>query len=189
MPVTYREEMDLPRYGAVVEREHRSLIEYSQAVYSPCETYRYLLVRTWGNADDIANFLMLNPSTATELKNDPTLARCQRRSVAWGMGGFAVTNAYALRSTDPKGLRRVEDPVGPLNDQYIIYMAQRAKRLILAWGRHATFQQRGAQVLELLEREGLLGKAEVLALNDDGSPAHPLMLGYNVQPVPWLQTA
>jgi hypothetical protein len=60
----------------------------SEAVYSDCERYRYLLTRVWGSGPK-ALFVMLNPSTATEVQNDPTVERCERRARAglWGVPG------------------------------------------------------------------------------------------------------
>ena len=55
---------------------------------------------------------MLNPSTADETSNDPTVGRCQRRAVQMGYGGLYVGNIFAWRSTDPKGLLDTDDPVG-----------------------------------------------------------------------------
>ena len=66
----------------------------SEAVYSDCETYRYLLTREWAKGPR-ALFVMLNPSTATEVQNDPTVERCERRARALGFGAFRVTNIFA----------------------------------------------------------------------------------------------
>ena len=62
---------------------------------------------------------MLNPSTATEVQNDPTVERCERRARALGFGAFRVTNIFAFRATDPKVMRAEADPVGPANDAAI----------------------------------------------------------------------
>ena len=49
------------------------------AHFSPDRVYRYWLEIRWANGRAI-NFLMLNPSTADEKKNDPTVERCERRA-------------------------------------------------------------------------------------------------------------
>ena len=67
----------------------------STAVYSDCERYRYLLTRVWNPDAPRALFVMLNPSTATEVQNDPTVERCERRARALGFGGFRVTHLFA----------------------------------------------------------------------------------------------
>jgi hypothetical protein len=63
---------------------------------------------------------MLNPSTATEVQNDPTVERCERRARALGFGAFRVLNIFAWRATDPRDMRAAADPVGPENDAAIL---------------------------------------------------------------------
>ena len=65
------------------------------------------------------HFIMLNPSTATESQNDPTVERCERRARSLGYGAFSVTNIFAWRETDPRKMEKVSDPVGPKNDSII----------------------------------------------------------------------
>ena len=69
----------------------------SVAVYSDCERYRYTLTRVWEPQGQRLSFVMLNPSTATEVQNDPTVERCERRARALGFGGFRVTNLCLAR--------------------------------------------------------------------------------------------
>jgi len=98
----------------------------TSATFSDCRTYRYSLTRRWGDGE-IQTWLMLNPSTADEVKNDPTVERCQRRAQQSGFGALEVVNIFALRSTDPSALY-VDgiDPIGPDNDQYILDAAARS---------------------------------------------------------------
>ena len=154
----------------------------SVAVYSDCEAYRYSLERVWGDGPRVA-FVMLNPSTATELQNDPTVERCERRARALGFGGFAVGNIFAYRATDPKVMRGVADPVGPENDASILGMAEVATQVVCAWGTHGLHLGRGAAVEGLLRRVGV--PLYHLGLSLGGLPKHPLYIGYGVQPVSW----
>jgi hypothetical protein len=78
----------------VIERPARG------AAFSACRRYRYRLWRMWDRRPHCC-FVMLNPSTADELANDPTVERCERRARAWGYGGLEVANVFAWRSTDP----------------------------------------------------------------------------------------
>src|SRR5512135_1752078 len=91
---------------------------------------RYALWRVWGHDEDICNFLLLNPSIADEVTNDPTSVRCERRARRWGFGGLIVTNLFALCATDPAGLRRVADPIGPENDAAILEAARGCNRAL-----------------------------------------------------------
>lgn len=157
----------------------------STAVYSPCERYRYLLTRVWEPAGKRALFVMLNPSTATEFQNDPTVERCERRARALGFGAFRVTNIFAFRATDPRVMRAEADPVGPQNDAAIRDSARDwADMVVCAWGTHGAHLGRGAAVEALLRATGR--PLFTLGLSKDGHPKHPLYIGYDRQPEPWL---
>lgn len=84
------------------------------ATFSECRRYRYRLWRYWDRSKPPLCFLMLNPSTADDLSNDPTVERCQRRALAMGFGGLEVVNIFAFRSTDPAALYSL--PVGRYGD-------------------------------------------------------------------------
>jgi hypothetical protein len=159
-----------------------SLFEKTGAVFSPCKKYRYQLWRTWGDAAP-AVFVMLNPSTADEIDNDPTVERCERRARAMGYGGLRVSNIFALRSTDPSALYTEADPVGPDNDAAILESVSGAGLVICAWGAHGNLNDRGPAVLRLLREAGAI--PHYLHLNRDGTPKHPLYVGYDVQPKAW----
>lgn len=157
----------------------------SVAVYSDCERYRYSLTRVWGLGARRVCFIMLNPSTATEMQNDPTVERCERRARALGFDGFAVANIFAYRATDPKVMRAVVDPVGPGNDVAILERADWAGAVICAWGTHGLYLGRG-QAVEA-ELRGAGRPLQHLGLTQGGQPRHPLYVGYDRQPQTWDQ--
>ncbi len=126
---------------------------------------------------------MLNPSTATEVQNDPTVERCERRARALGFGAFRVTNIFAWRDTDPRKMRAAADPVGPENDAAILAGCGWADRVICAWGTHGAYLGRGAQVQALLGKSGR--DLYHLGLSKAGHPKHPLYIAYRQQPVLW----
>ncbi|MCT2540940.1 DUF1643 domain-containing protein [Sedimentimonas flavescens] len=171
----------------MISRSHLKGDAQSVAVYSDCEKYRYLLTRIWQEGAPKALFIMLNPSTATEVQNDPTVERCERRARALGFGGFRVTNIFAYRATDPKVMRAQPDPVGPGNDAAIRESLDWASgvgdRVICAWGSHGAHLDRGAAVERLLRASGR--DLHHLGLTKSGAPKHPLYIGYDRQPEPW----
>lgn len=167
----------------MIVRTHQKGDAASEAVYSPCEAYRYLLTRTWDPAGKRALFVMLNPSTATEVQNDATVERCERRARALGFGAFRVTNIFAFRATDPGVMRAAADPVGPGNDAAIRDSARWADRIVCAWGSHGAHLDRGRAVEALLRATGQ--PLHHLGLTRDGQPKHPLYIGYAQQPVLW----
>jgi hypothetical protein len=154
----------------------------SEAVYSDCEDYRYLLTRVWG-AGPRALFVMLNPSTATEMQNDPTVERCEKRARALGFGAFRVTNIFAFRATDPKMMRAAAEPVGRENDAAILDSVGWADRVVCAWGNHGLHLGRGARVEALLRNTG--APLFHLGLTGQHQPRHPLYIGYDQQLERW----
>lgn len=155
------------------------------AEFSACGTYRYRLWRIWDTDKPLLLWIMLNPSTADDKQLDPTCARCQKWAQTWGYGGFMVANVFALRSTDPKGLYRINDPVGSENDQAIRDMVAMADKVIVAWGNHAEYKGRFTEVLQMLDEMGV--EPECLVVTQEGQPGHPLYLKEELAPVPFRQ--
>jgi hypothetical protein len=152
------------------------------ARYSPCGQYRYSLWRAWEGGQSAILWIMLNPSRADHLgNNDPTIERCERRSVAWGFQRMEVVNLFALRSPHPKALREAHDPVGPLNDAGIVEGADRAAMILCAWGAHGALRGRAGEVRALLTGKSL----HCLGMTLAGEPAHPLYLPYGRMPIPY----
>lgn len=145
------------------------------AAFSPDGAYRYTLHRDWsGGLFDteprVLVWCMLNPSTADDHQDDPTIRRCIRFSRRDGYTGLVILNAFALRSTDPKGLAAVDDPVGPDNDQWIAKYATGAD-VVVAWGAYR--HERISQVAKMLE-EVTGGRLRCLGTTKSGEPRHPL---------------
>jgi hypothetical protein len=157
------------------------ILDDSGAEFSRCRRWRYLLWRRWDKRGPIANFLMLNPSTADEVKLDPTCARARAYAEAWGYGALIVTNVFGWRSTDPAALKRVRDPVGAGNDAAILRAASEADLVVCAWGNHGG--DRGRRVEQLLRKEN--AKLHILKLTGSGQPGHPLYLRKTLKAAPW----
>jgi hypothetical protein len=153
------------------------------AKFSRCRRWRYLLWRCWDEAKPVANFLMLNPSTADEFKLDPSCTRARNYAERWGFGALVVTNIFGWRSTDPAALRTVADPVGRGNDAAIVKAAKEAKLVVCAWGNHGLHLERAERVTARLRRENV--KLSFLRMNGEGQPAHPLYLPSSLKPTPW----
>lgn len=170
----------------VLTRTHRKGDAESWAEYSPCTLWRYSLTRVWAPDGGRVLFVMLNPSTATEVQNDPTVERCERRARALGFGGFRVCNIFAFRATDPRVMRAAPDPVGPLNDAAILAGADwvGAGPVVCAWGTHGAHMDRGPAVERLLRATDR--SLFHLGLTRAGHPKHPLYIGYGRQPQPWV---
>ncbi|MCK5785678.1 MAG: DUF1643 domain-containing protein [Candidatus Sabulitectum sp.] len=155
----------------------------SGAVFSPDRVHRYSLWRIWDKDKAYAAFVGLNPSTADEQRNDPTVRRCINYAKDWGYGGLVMLNIFAYRSTDPGNLYTATDPVGPENDCYIQSASSKAGITIAAWGNHGEFLSRGGTVIDLLT------SPHCLKLTKAGCPGHPLYLRKDLQPFPFRSTA
>jgi hypothetical protein len=155
-----------------------------RATFSPCERYRYTLPRIAdpATADRLCLFVCLNPSTADDMRNDPSVTRMVGYAQRWGFDGLLVGNAYAYRSTDPAALRRVWDPIGPDNDAWLTVMAKLSALTVIAWGTNCA-PERAEAVRSLLVAAGT--RPHYLKLTKGGEPWHPLYLPKKLGPLPW----
>jgi hypothetical protein len=130
-------------------------------------------------------FIMMNPSTADETHNDPTVAKIMRYAWGWGWGTLLVGNTFAYRATDQRRLLQVSDPIGQLNDHWLEQMALRADCVIMAYGqpKSVKLRARGPAVAAMLRAKG--HRLHVLELANDGTPKHPLFLRGDLKPVEW----
>ena len=148
------------------------------AIISKCGQYRYVLSREWSSKGVFAAkpkymmFVGLNPSTADAELDDATLRRCIGFAKALGYNGLYMVNLFAFRTKSPKLMQSAEDPVGKLNDGWLLNMAVRAAAIVVCWGTNGGFRDRDRKVLELLKPYNLF----CLDVNTNGSPAHPLYL-------------
>lgn len=147
------------------------------AIFSPCRKYRYALWREWDMLNSsYAMFIGLNPSTADETQDDPTIRRCVDYAKRWGYGALCMTNLFAWRDTKPVDMMKEENPIGDDNDKWIHTLAAHANIVIASWGKHGCHLDRATEVRMLVT------SLNYLHLNQDGSPAHPLYLKSSLTP-------
>ncbi len=136
-------------------------------------SYRY---RLWRTLEEVRTtkrvlFVMLNPSTADEHRDDPTLRRCIGFAKQWGFRRVDVCNLFAYRSSSPRVLRTAVDPVGPLNDGVLREVAAEAALTVVAWGADGKLGRRGDYVAATVLRKRAL---YCLGRTRSGEPRHPL---------------
>lgn len=147
-------------------------------IYSPTESHRYTLFREWGDKNKRAVlFLLLNPSTATDEQDDPTIRRCIGYAKSWGFGRMMIGNIFAYRSTCPLGMKLADDPVGVSNDLYLGAMAGEAHLIVAGWGNHGKFMERGDRMREVFGE-----RLHCLSMTKANEPGHPLYLKGDLQP-------
>lgn len=148
--------------------------------FSDCGTYRYRLSFDFsaerGRKKTRLAFVGLNPSSARAWKLDPTVFKVGRLANKMKFAGYDVYNAFGLVSTDPKGLKEVEDPNGPGNDD-ALRSIPKGTFVLAAWGVHAGLGDRFAQLAELLPRP-----LYCLGVTKAGFPRHPLYVPERVEP-------
>lgn len=149
--------------------------ESAGATFSPCKKYRYTLWRKWGAGDSVM-FIGLNPSTADENKNDPTVRRCIGFARAWGYSGLVMMNAFAFRATDPAIMRAQIDPVGKENNAYLLEQSNKSALVVAAWGTLCN-SSREIEILALLDRD-----IYCLGITKAERPKHPLYVAGSTQP-------
>lgn len=151
----------------------------SSALMSQCGRFRYVLTREWDDYLPTVAFVMLNPSTADAVTDDPTIRKCIGFATRLGFGGLAVVNLYAYRATKPADLRAAGWPVGPENDHFIAGVCRESSMVICAWGSNAARNTRPGAVLEIIRAAG---KPPMALRVSRGVPHHPLMLPYTCVP-------
>jgi hypothetical protein len=103
------------------------------AQFSENRWYRYALWRIWNEDKPLIMFIGLNPSTANERFNDPTIRRVIRFAYDWGAGGLYMMNLFAFVTPYPYELAEAHDPVGD-NDQWLERISGKCDKIIFAWG-------------------------------------------------------
>lgn len=171
---------------------------------SACGKYRYSLWREWRGTHDPKNwrwiggvdgaghrlgepksclFIMLNPSTADGMQDDPTIRRCVAFAKAWNFERLEVVNLFAYRATQPAALLALnhhDDPVGPENLRIVSALAQDAGKIICAWGANGSHLGQDEQVLGWIEKP-----AYALKITAGGHPGHPLYIPSKAVPLPF----
>ncbi|HEY8214268.1 MAG TPA: DUF1643 domain-containing protein [Methylocystis sp.] len=144
------------------------------AEISKCGAYRYRLTRRWGDAPPLP-FVMLNPSNANAIDDDPTIRRCIGFARREGWGGLIVANLYALRSPSPEALWSAGDPIGPKNRRTLVSLAAQAfdqsAPIVCAWGALAR-QDQIDEAIRMFEAAG--ARLACLGRTRNGAPRHPL---------------
>lgn len=145
-----------------------NLFEKSGAEFSQCRSYRYALWRIWDESKPLVMFVGLNPSTANESSDDPTIKRVVAIAQNLGFGGVYMMNCFPFVSTDPAKLYDCSGWV--TNEEWLKTVAAKCKEVVFAWGNFDVDQKLGVDYL--LTR--MFPDAKALHINKNGSPKHPL---------------
>lgn len=181
----------------------------SGAEFSADRGHRFTLWRIWSPPPGkLLGFVMLNPSTANETKDDPTTTRNMARARLLGYAGIVQANVYSFRTKYPGILRTLGYPGGPNvyeNRQAILGVSALCDDIVCAWGTHpleddaraalaiirsgpSPFPPRRRRVFHLgfLRMKGPGGR-RYRYVNSDVLVRHPLMTPYGDAPNYGLQ--
>ena len=132
-------------------------------IFSPCRTWRYTLERVWAppegyrGAREVAAFIGLNPSTADEVKNDPTVTRCINYARRWGFHGNVHAEHLRPAVNRSPGPLPAPGSIGPETNHYLTEVVQRREvsLVVAAWGNHGALLSRGWNVINLVRNSGV----------------------------------
>ncbi len=156
--------------------------EPSGAVFAEGRSHRLYLWRRWNKEKPWVMFIGLNPSTADERLNDPTIRRCIGFAERWGYGGMFMCNVFTLVSTDPQKLN-TEVPI--VREAYLALrlIRDRCQDAVAAWGALITRARAGEERVERIKRD--LSPLYCLGKTKAGHPKHPLYLPYAAKLMPY----
>lgn len=146
----------------------------TDAIFSVCRNYRYVLWRIWDNSKPKVMFIGLNPSIANEEIDDPTIRRVKSLAKNWGYGGVYMLNLFTYVTAYPEQLKKCENPL-KLADLYLKKYAAKSEKIIFAWGNFKEAEKRGREVMKMFS-------GYILIKNKNGSPRHPLYVPGDVMP-------
>lgn len=152
------------------------------AIFSEDRKYRYALWRVWDSEKPKVMFIGLNPSTANENENDPTIRRVVRFAKDWGYGGVYMMNLFPIVSTDPSILTEFEssDCSEDLeNMTHLLEVKRKCQHIVFAWGNFKEAIQRAKSV------SGYFKDATCLGINKNGTPKHPLYIKADTRLTPF----
>lgn len=155
----------------------------SDAIFSDCRTYRYVLTREWAEERRLVAFIGLNPSTADETVDDPTVRRCIDFARNWGYSGLYMLNLFGYRATKPADLRTAPEPIGKRNDDHLVRYCLSSQIIVACWGAHGNLLFRSEHVVPMLLSKGLVLHA--FGETKKGEPKHPLYLSRGADVSTW----
>lgn len=136
--------------------------------------FRYALWRIWEKSKDALLFIGLNPSTANDIHDDPTIIRLVNFAKSWGYGGIYAGNLFSIVSANPEILffqACTEQLEGP-NNMAIRKMRELTSIVLVGWGEWGkNAGKRPDAVLALLGEPVFC-----LKVNQSGESCHPLYL-------------
>jgi len=151
--------------------------QFTGAVVDHTRSYRFVLWRFWAASPRVL-FIGLNPSTANEYHDDPTVHRLLAFAAKWGYGGIYLCNVFSYRAKCPETLSAVE-AIHSANIPAIMMASKLTVMAIAAWGDGIEKVKNGKSVAEHIAK--LVAPSFCFGLTRRGNPKHPLYLSSDAQ--------
>ena len=136
------------------------------AKFSKDKKHRYYLSRKWSEKEQVL-YVLLNPSKANHINNDPTINRLITISKNLGYGGFNVVNLYTLITPLRNKLYEKKRKFSAKNKKLIAELVAGHKTIIYGWG---------ATENEPNWLSNIVKNPLCFSINKNGTPKHPLYL-------------
>lgn len=147
----------------------------ARTVFNADRTHRFTLFRRWGDPEDYACGISMNPSGAAEDVDDPTVSRMAKRARKfWRVGAYYQLNVMSIRGTWSSDLRKAAEVNLPENDDCIRRIAAGARIVVVSWGNAGHKAGRGPAVEAILREVCDPSRVVCFGKNKNGSPVHPL---------------
>lgn len=164
------------------------------AEFNADRTHRFLLSRIWDEVSfDKPNLVVmgLNPSDASEYKNDMTATKCIEFGIRWNCVRLDIINCFTKISTLPQYLNKVDPRANNelMSDLWIQRVVRWTKSrnglFVAAWGAYPYLNGRDREMV------ALVGDYPVWCLSKtaSGAPRHPCRLGYDTKLEPFNAAA
>jgi hypothetical protein len=171
-----KQDLSTTENGQLESSSTRDATVHKGAHFSPDRQYRYMLYRDWASWSNMRTLVVigLNPSTADETEDDPTIRRCIAFAKREQCGRLVMLNLFALRATDPRVMKAHAEPIGPENDAVIRHWTRDeydwSNIVVAAWGVH------GSHLNRAITARLLTPQLYCFGVTKDGHPRHPLYL-------------
>jgi hypothetical protein len=148
------------------------LSQFSGAVMDAERKHRFLLWRFWDDRPRML-FIGLNPSTANELTDDPTIRRLCDFARSWGYGGLYACNLYSQVTPYPEDLKDNND-FFDANVHARKMTVELSSLVVCGWGDGVKKIEFGDARASAIKWD--IQKPMCFGLTKSGNPKHPVRL-------------
>lgn len=159
--------------GEVSSREVEIKVEEKYAIDKDAnQEYRYVLIKKWGNEDEIGTVIMFNPSEATAIIYDKTVMNVENYLKVKGFNNIRILNLYAIKGKDSSIISSCNSEFEEINDKYIEKYIKDSKAIFLAWGygkkdKSKAIENRIGKVEKVVKEYSIKNNIEVYGFVDD----------------------